>query len=97
MTITRLQYFVEAAKCENFTQAARNLYIAQPNLSRQISLGGTGSKAFVRPIAPCASPLLAAIYITASGFARHHQGSGADQAMGRAAAGHFDRCWKAGG
>lgn len=50
MTITRLQYFVEAAKCENFTQAARNLYIAQPNLSRQISLleAELGVKLFIR-------------------------------------------------
>lgn len=50
MTITRLQCFVEAAKCKNFTQAARNLYIAQPNLSRQISLleAELGVKLFIR-------------------------------------------------
>ncbi|MBP1736813.1 MAG: LysR family transcriptional regulator [Oscillospiraceae bacterium] len=38
MTLTRIQYFVEAARWENFTEAAKNLYVSQPNLSKQISL-----------------------------------------------------------
>lgn len=38
MNLTRIQYFVEVAKRENFSQAARALYVSQPNLSKQISL-----------------------------------------------------------
>ena len=38
MNLVRLQYFVEAAKCQNFSLAAQNLYTSQPNLSKQISL-----------------------------------------------------------
>lgn len=38
MNLIRLQYFVEAARCRNFSQAAQNLYTSQPNLSKQISL-----------------------------------------------------------
>ena len=38
MNFVRLQYFVEAAKCGNFSLAAQNLYTSQPNLSKQISL-----------------------------------------------------------
>lgn len=38
MNLIRIQYFVEVAKRENFTQAARELYVSQPNLSKQISL-----------------------------------------------------------
>lgn len=34
----RIQYFVEVAKCENFSEAARTLFTSQPNLSKQISL-----------------------------------------------------------
>jgi len=38
MNLTRIQYFVEVAKSENFSEAARNLYTSQPNLSRQIAV-----------------------------------------------------------
>jgi DNA-binding transcriptional LysR family regulator len=38
MTLTRIQYFIEAARCENFTEASQNLFVSQPNLSKQISL-----------------------------------------------------------
>lgn len=38
MNFTRIQYFVEAAKRENFSQAAQVLYVSQPNLSKQIGL-----------------------------------------------------------
>lgn len=38
MNLLRIQYFVEAAKTENFTRAAKNLYTSQPNLSKQITL-----------------------------------------------------------
>lgn len=38
MNFTRIQYFVEAAKRENFSQAAQALYVSQPNLSKQIGL-----------------------------------------------------------
>lgn len=38
MNLTRIQYFVEVAKRENFSQAAKALYVSQPNLSKQISL-----------------------------------------------------------
>ena len=38
MNLTRIQYFVEAARSENFSEAARKLYTSQPNLSRQIAL-----------------------------------------------------------
>lgn len=38
MNLTRIQYFVEAARRENFSQAAQALYISQPNLSKQIGL-----------------------------------------------------------
>ncbi len=37
MNILKLRYFVEVAKCGSFTEASRNLYTAQPNLSKQIS------------------------------------------------------------
>ena len=37
MNFTSIRYFIEAAKYENFTLASRNLYIAQPNLSKRIS------------------------------------------------------------
>lgn len=50
MTMTHIIYFVEAARCENFTQAARNLYVAQPNFSKQIAAleRETGVKLFLR-------------------------------------------------
>lgn len=38
MNLTRIQYFVEVAKSENFSEAARKLYTSQPNLSRQIAV-----------------------------------------------------------
>ena len=38
MNLTRIQYFVEAARRENFSQAAQFLYVSQPNLSKQVGL-----------------------------------------------------------
>ena len=38
MNLTRIQYFVEVARRENFSQAAKALYVSQPNLSKQIAL-----------------------------------------------------------
>ena len=38
MNLTRIQYFVEVARSENFSEAARKLYTSQPNLSRQIAV-----------------------------------------------------------
>lgn len=38
MNLMRIQYFVEVAKSENFSEAARKLYTSQPNLSRQIAV-----------------------------------------------------------
>ena len=38
MNLTRIQYFVEVARRENFSQAAKELYVSQPNLSKQIAL-----------------------------------------------------------
>lgn len=38
MNLMRIQYFVEVAKSENFSEAARTLYTSQPNLSRQIAV-----------------------------------------------------------
>ena len=32
-----MRYFMELAKCLNFTKAAANLYVAQPTLSQQIA------------------------------------------------------------
>lgn len=37
MNFNRILYFLEAAKCMNFTAAATQLYTTQPNLSRQIA------------------------------------------------------------
>lgn len=37
MNFVKLRYFIEAAKCESFSAAARRLYTTQPNLSKQIS------------------------------------------------------------
>ncbi len=38
MNLTQVEYFLEAAKCLNFTAAARTLYVSQPALSKQIAL-----------------------------------------------------------
>ncbi len=37
MNILKMRYFVEVAKCGSFSEAARRLYTAQPNLSKQIA------------------------------------------------------------
>lgn len=37
MTFTQIFYFLEVARCLNFTEAAKHLYITQPTLSRQIT------------------------------------------------------------
>ena len=36
MELTQLKYFLEAAKTENLSQAARNLHVSQPSLSKAI-------------------------------------------------------------
>lgn len=38
MTTQQFRFFLEAAKCLNFTEAARRLFVAQPTLSKQIAL-----------------------------------------------------------
>lgn len=38
MTTQQIHFFLEAARCLNFTEAARNLYVTQPTLSKQIAL-----------------------------------------------------------
>lgn len=37
MNLTKIKYFVEVAACGNFSEAARRLYTAQPNVSKQIA------------------------------------------------------------
>lgn len=37
MNMTKIRYFVEVARCGNFSEAARRLYTAQPNVSKQIA------------------------------------------------------------
>lgn len=37
MNLTKIKYFVEVARCGNFSEAARRLYTAQPNVSKQIA------------------------------------------------------------
>lgn len=37
MTIDQIRYFLEVAYCKNFSAAAQNLYISQPNLTRYIA------------------------------------------------------------
>lgn len=37
MTIEKIRYFVEVASTSSITEAARNLYVSQPNLSKQIA------------------------------------------------------------
>lgn len=50
LNLTHLRYFIEAARTENFTKAAENLYIAQPNLSKHIAVleNNIGTKLFFR-------------------------------------------------
>ena len=50
MTLSQIQYFLTAARCLNFTVAARELYITQPALGRQISAmeDELGVKLFLR-------------------------------------------------
>ncbi len=37
MNIIKIRYFVEVARCGSFSEAARHLFTAQPNLSKQIA------------------------------------------------------------
>lgn len=37
MNLTKIHYFIEVARCGNFSEAARRLYTAQPNVSKQIA------------------------------------------------------------
>ena len=37
MNITQLNYFIETAKCLNFSEASKRVYISQPSLGRQIT------------------------------------------------------------
>ena len=37
MNVTKIKYFVEVARCSSFSEAARRLYTAQPNISKQIA------------------------------------------------------------
>ena len=37
MNTMKIRYFVEVARCGSFSEAARRLYTAQPNLSKQIA------------------------------------------------------------
>ncbi len=37
MNISQIQYFLEAARCLNISEAARHLYITQPTLGRQLT------------------------------------------------------------
>jgi DNA-binding transcriptional LysR family regulator len=50
MNLLRIQYFIETARCENFTEAAKKLYTSQPNLSKQIATleNELGIQLFVR-------------------------------------------------
>ena len=38
VTLLQIEYFLAAAKHLNFTEAAKNLYVSQPSLSRQIAI-----------------------------------------------------------
>jgi DNA-binding transcriptional LysR family regulator len=38
ITLLQIEYFIAAAKYLNFTEAAKNLYVSQPSLSRQIAI-----------------------------------------------------------
>lgn len=50
MNFVQLQYFVKAAQCLSFTEAARQLYVTQPTLSNGITKleGSLGAKLFIR-------------------------------------------------
>ena len=50
MTLTQMEYIITLAKCLNFSEAARLLYITQPTLSKQISFieDETGLRLFNR-------------------------------------------------
>ena len=50
MDITKLRYFVAAAECGSFSEAARRQYTSQPNISKQISAleSELGAKLFIR-------------------------------------------------
>ena len=50
MTLSQIQYFLTAARCLSFTTAAKELYMSQPALGRQISAmeDELGVKLFVR-------------------------------------------------
>lgn len=37
LNLTKVRYFVEVAECGNFSEAARRLFTAQPNVSKQIA------------------------------------------------------------
>ena len=36
MTFLQIQYFLKTAECMSFSQAAQQLYVTQPSVSRQI-------------------------------------------------------------
>jgi DNA-binding transcriptional LysR family regulator len=50
MNILKMRYFIEVARCGSFSEAARRLYTAQPNLSKQIAQmeGELGFSLFIR-------------------------------------------------
>lgn len=50
MTLTQMKYFIAVARCLNFTEAAKSLFITQPALSRQIGVmeEELGTPLFVR-------------------------------------------------
>ncbi|MBQ8663943.1 MAG: LysR family transcriptional regulator [Eubacterium sp.] len=50
MTLNQMKYFIAVARCLNFTEAAKSLFITQPALSRQISAmeEELGTELFVR-------------------------------------------------
>lgn len=50
MTLNQMKYFIAVARCLNFTEAAKSLFITQPALSRQINVmeEELGTELFVR-------------------------------------------------